>query len=225
MFRVWPKNLPSNVELLAVQLPGREKRIQDPPCRDINEIVKNIHADLQPYLDRPLAFFGYSMGTRIAYELARTIRKHHNIEPAHMFMAACKAPHIPEPPNPRYILPDNEFKEALRKLGGTPDEVLDNDELMELCLPAIRADFALKESYVHTPCDPFSCPVTSYCGAHDKEAPPEESTPWDKITTGPFRMRIFTGKHFFINDHLTTILDDISHELPPQNKYDLAKVI
>lgn len=225
MFRTWPKNLPPDVELLAVQLPGREKRIQDPPCRDMGAIVRNLHAALLPYLDRPLAFFGYSMGTRIAYELAREIRKQHNIEPAHMFIAACKAPHIPEAPNPRFILPDSEFTEALRDLGGTPDEILDNRELMELCLPAIRADFALKEGYVYTPCEPFSCPLTAYCGDNDNEAPPAETAPWSETTMGTFRMKIFAGEHFFINDHLPTMLSDISYKLSAKNNCDFAKAI
>lgn len=213
LFRKWPQFLPEDIELLAVQLPGREKRLFDPPCSDLAVIVHKLRAALQNYLDCPLGFFGYSMGTRIAYELARTLREQDNIQPACMFVAACKGPQIEEPPNPRYLLPDKEFKEALRDLGGTPDEVLENTELMDMYLPALRADFALKESYVHSPCPPFDCPITAYCGDHDKEAPQDESQTWDQETTAAFRLRCFPGGHFFIHDNLSELLSDMKSQL------------
>lgn len=210
LFRRWPGFLPSDVEILAVQLPGREKRLNHPPCADLRVIVDNLLTALCPFLDRPLAMFGYSMGTRIAFELARKLRARDGMEPAHLLMAACKAPQIPEPPNPRFLLPDAEFKEALRRLGGTPDEVLDNDELMDLFLPAVRADFALKESYVHQPCAPFACPITAFCGDRDDEAPPDEVSPWHTQTSGEFRMRIFEGRHFFMHDNFNAFLSAIA---------------
>ena len=134
-----------------------------------------------------------------------------------MFMAACKAPQIPEPPHPRFLLPDAQFKEALRQLGGTPDEVLDNTELMDIYLPAVRADFALKEGYVHRPCAPFHCPITVFCGDRDNEAPPADVTPWQLLTHGRFYMRTFEGGHFFLHDHFPAFLGAISQSLGCEN--------
>lgn len=218
MFRTWPDHLPSDVELLAVQLPGRERRVADPPCTDLAEVVDNVLQDLLPYLDRPLALFGYSMGTRIAYELARTLREWAGIEPVHLFVGACTAPQLPESAPPRWRLPDASFKEALRRLGGTSSDVLENDELMELYLPMIRADFALKEGYVHRPCPPFACPVTAYCGTQDVEAPVATMQAWQPRTNGPFRLRVFQGGHFFLHSRLPDVLADIAQALSPRSQ-------
>ena len=213
LFRGWPDRLPQDAEVLAVQLPGREKRLTEPPCVDLGYAVARIFRELLPLLDRPLALFGYSMGTRIVYELARTLRQQTGTEPLHLFVAACSAPHVPESAPPRHGLPDAAFKEALRRLGGTPEEVLDNAELMALYLPMIRADFALKEAYVHRPCPPFGCPVTAYCGLGDAEAPDPAMRAWQASSRGRFRLRLFEGGHFFLHGREPELLDDISQTL------------
>lgn len=213
LFRSWPDRLPPDAEVLAVQLPGREKRLAEPPCTDLGYAVARIFRELLPLLDRPLALFGYSMGTRIAYELARTMRLRAGTEPLHLFVAACSAPHVPESSPPRYDLPDDAFKEALQRLGGTPPEVLENAELMDLFLPMIRADFALKEGYVHRPWPPLACPVTAYGGLGDAEAPEAAMRAWQASSRGRFRLRLFAGGHFFLHDRESELLEDISQTL------------
>src|SRR5207244_548641 len=114
-------------------------------------LVQKLSQILLPYLNVPFALFGHSMGALISFELARQLRRQNDPQPVHLLISSCYAPHIPDPNPPIHALPESEFVEALRHLDGTPQEVLQDPELMQLVLPTLRADFALCETYVYTP--------------------------------------------------------------------------
>ncbi|HEX8922184.1 MAG TPA: alpha/beta fold hydrolase, partial [Pyrinomonadaceae bacterium] len=169
IFREWAQSLPATVEVCAIQLPGRGSRLLEPAITKMPRLIKAIAPALVPYLDKPFAFFGHSMGNIISLELARYLRKKMKIEPAHLFVSGSRAPQLPNTEPKSYNLPEAGFMAYLRRLNGTPAEILEHPELMELMLPVLRADFELVQTYVYTHAKPLACPITAFGGSLDKE--------------------------------------------------------
>lgn len=213
IYRTWGQQLPPLVEMRPVQLPGRENRMSEPPFTRVEPLVEAVAEALLPCLDRPFAFFGYSMGALVAFELARKLRAAVDLEPLQLFVAGRIAPHLVRREPPNYNLPDPELIEELRRLDGTPEEALEHPELMQLMLPLLRADFELVQTYTYADAAPLSCPVTAFGGAQDTEVSREELAGWAEHTTGAFSLRMFEGGHFFLHDAQEEILRIVSREL------------
>lgn len=212
IFRAWQKVLPEAIAVCPVQLPGRGARISEPPFTELGLLVRAAAQALAPHLDKPFAFFGHSMGALVGFELARHLRRGGGPQPVHLFVSGrCSPQTLKEPLADD--LPDSEFREALRRYNGTPAEVLENPELMELLLPAVRADFAVCKSYVHAPEPPFSFPVTAFGGLEDPGVSRECLDGWREHTTGPFVLRMLPGDHFFLNTSTRPLLEAIAKEL------------
>ncbi|MEM7481854.1 MAG: thioesterase domain-containing protein [Acidobacteriota bacterium] len=198
-YRRWPDDFPPEVDLCPVQLPGRENRIQEIPFDALDPLVESFaesHRDW--FRDLPFAFFGHSMGSLIAFELARWLRREGLPAPRHLFMSAHRAPHQPLREPPIYALPDAEFRNRLRRLNGTPEAVLQHPELMELLEPLLRADFAVNERYECRSEPPLDIPLTAYGGVEDPDVEAADLKAWGQHTTGPFQTRLFPGDHFFL---------------------------
>jgi medium-chain acyl-[acyl-carrier-protein] hydrolase len=201
IYRQWLTEMPAPVEVCAVQLPGREARLREQPFKDLPTLVAAAADGLAPYMDKPFAFFGHSMGAMVAYELARELRRRGQTGPVHLFLSGRRAAHLPDSHPMVHGLPDEEFKQELRRLGGTPEAVLEHQELMEMMLPMLRADFQLVETYAYHPEEPLVCPIAALGGLADAEAGQPELAPWRQHTTGDFSLRMFPGGHFFLHDH------------------------
>lgn len=123
-FRLWQDSLPGSIQLSAVQLPGRSERLLEPPFRQLPEMVQALGPALLPFLNKPFAFFGHSMGALIILELTRWLRLTENPMPVHLFVSGCRAPHLRNDGPPSHDLPQREFIERLRQLNGTPPDAL-----------------------------------------------------------------------------------------------------
>lgn len=215
LFRHFPNQLPPEVETCPVQLPGRENRLGELPFSDINALLPALSQALLPYLDKPYAFFGHSMGALISFELARALRRQENVPgPVHIFVSGHRAPQLPDPTPPVHHLPDEQFLDALRRLNGTSEAVLKNSELLQLLLPLLRADFSICDTYEYTQEAPLNCPITAFGGIEDEEAPCESIQAWRDQTSFTFRTRFFAGGHFyFLEEERETFLQALSQEL------------
>jgi medium-chain acyl-[acyl-carrier-protein] hydrolase len=213
IFRQWPQRLPANVQVSAAQLPGRGPRTREAPFKSLPALVEQITLAIEPHLDRPFAFFGYSLGAIVAFELARRLRQQGGLEPLRLFVAACRAPQIPETHEPTYNLPEPELLDRLRRLNGTPKEVLEHPELIQLMLPLLRADFEMVETYAYAAAPPLRSPISAFGGLHDQEVKREHLEAWRDQTTGDFNIRMFEGDHFFIHQAEPLLLDVIAREL------------
>ena len=212
VFRTWQNLLPPAIEVCRVQPPGRENRILEKPHDRLFPLIKQfVDAILEFVAETDFAFYGHSMGTRIAFEAAREIRRRTGRRPMHMFMAACNSPQFLEQP-PVHVLPDEQFIEVLRTLGGTPEEVLADADLMELFLPTLRADYALKETYLHRKEPSLDCPVTALGGTLDEETCPAGLAGWREYATS-FSLAWFDGGHFFLKSHEERLLALIAETL------------
>ncbi len=212
-FRWWPKELPPEWEVCPIQLPGREGRFQEEPYRRITTIVEDL-ADLLPsFLDLPFGIFGYSLGGIIGFELTRALRRRGLPQPFHLIVAACEAPHARTDHPPTYNLPKAEFIHSLRKMGGTPELVLDNPDLFDLFIPLLRADFEANETYVYQDEPPLACPISAYGGLEDKSISRNSLEMWQEQTTNSFNLRLFPGDHFFIRDHNEQLLNMLARDI------------
>jgi len=209
IYRPWIKQL-TTIEVCPAQLPGRGNRIKEPLFTRLTSLVEEMLKEIPPYLDLPFAMFGHSMGAVIGFELARRIRDEHGVEPAHIFISARRAPQIPDNDPITYDLPGPEFIEELHRLQGTPKEVFENPELMQLMIPLLRADFEVCQTYEYKPTPPLKCPMTVFGGTKDQDVPRELLEPWRDLTTGPFVLRMFPGDHFFLHTHETEIMKVLS---------------
>src|ERR1043165_214700 len=210
IFRQWPELLSPAIEVRAVHLPGRGARLSEPPFEDVQSLVDAFLPVMAEHLDEPFAFFGHSMGGAIAFELSRRLFGTLDVEPRHLFISGRRAPHLPNVERPIYNLPEPEFKEELRRLNGTPAEVLDHPELMGMLIPILRADFTLSQTYKCESRPSLSCPLTVFGGADDRHDDPTGLEAWREHTIDPFSRRMFDGDHFFINtarQHLLCVLE------------------
>ncbi|NEP15070.1 MAG: thioesterase [Symploca sp. SIO2C1] len=211
IFRLWANELPSQIEVCPVQLPGRGTRLREPPFTEISPLVQALMEVLPPYLDRPFAFFGYSMGGLISFELTRELRRQNFPIPSQLFIACRRAPQIPYPKPFTHQLSDAEFLEDLRQKGGTSEVVLQNSELMQVFMPILRADLALNDTYTYTTELPLDCPIWTFGALQDQEVRSEQLAAWSEQTTSSFSQEMFPGNHFFlINEGRSLLLQAIS---------------
>jgi medium-chain acyl-[acyl-carrier-protein] hydrolase len=209
----WTASLPEDVQICPVPLPGRENRLKEQPFTNMEALVTSIACSLQPYLDRPFALFGHSMGAMICFELAQYLGQNFQLTPSKLLVSGCRAPHIPFPDLLTYHLPTAEFLKELRRLGGTPQEVLNNTELMELLMPTLRADFQSIETYSYQKYPPLSCPITVFGGSKDLQVKHHLLQAWEQHTTAEFKLNMLSGDHFFIHSHQHELLRLLTQEL------------
>ncbi len=212
-YRPWTAEMPAEIDVLPVQLPGRERRLREPSYTRLEPLVEAAAKALVPYLDRPFAIFGHSMGSLIGYEVAQWLRRERGLEPLHLLASARRAPQLPPDPDEYYKLPDPELIEQLREINGTPAEALEHPELMELMLPLLRADFELNDTYQPIVHPPLECPVTAFGGVEDGEVARDELEAWRGVTAGPFRLRMFDGDHFYLHRHQSALRQAVSETL------------
>lgn len=196
-----------------VNLPGRGKRLREPPITRLSTLVHEIAAAIQPELNKPFAFFGHSMGALIAFELAHHLRTQGQTIPAHLIVSGRHAPHLPKSNPPTHDLPDKEFMEELRRLNGTPKEALEHPELMQLMLPILRADFAICETYVYDAKPALDCHTAAFGGLDDNNVSREEIAGWREHTNTFFTMLMFPGDHFYLHSAQPILLEAITHLL------------
>ncbi|MGW1894073.1 thioesterase II family protein [Streptomyces sp. NPDC002004] len=212
LFRPW-RALGPGIDVHPVLLPGRESRLHEPPVHRIEQLIEPLYDAISGYLDRPYAFFGHSMGAIVAYEMARRFSGGPFGDPLCLMVSGRCAPHL-QSTRPQFsALSDPEFVDALRDLNGTPTEIFDEPELLELFLPALRADFELNELYRPLPGPVLSCPVTAYVGADDPKVNRAELAHWHETTAGPFTLRAFDGDHFYLKGGRSDVLRAIEDDL------------
>lgn len=214
VYRTWPNDLPAEIEMCAVQLPGRENRFREAPMSELTEVVRALAQALQPRLNLPFAFWGHSLGGLICYELAHFLRTEYGREPVRLFISARRAPHLPEPLAPIHALPNDEFiAQMQQRYGGIPQAILQAPDLLNAMLPMLRADFALFENYVHETRAPLHCPLTVFGGEHDRIVERRDLEAWREHTSGNFVLHILEGDHFFLRSAQASLTREISRQL------------
>lgn len=199
-FRPLASHLRQDVAIFAASLPGRGSRITESPVDDVRSLASSLADAVSAASERDFIFFGHSMGALLSFEVARELRRRGSAAPAGLVVSGARGPAVAGRGGGKqhHDLPRDELIEHLRKLGGTPPEVLEMPELMELLLPALRADFKICETYRYVSEPPLSVPLMVLSGEGDEEVRPEHAAAWRSETTGECTIRSFPGGHFFI---------------------------
>jgi medium-chain acyl-[acyl-carrier-protein] hydrolase len=213
IFRSWGSFLPPDVEVRGVQLPGRGSQLRTAPHTDFVPLLQEIAERFAGEASGRFVFFGHSLGALVAFELARELRRRGLRQPVHLFVSGLGAPQLSPAPVLDPELPDAEFVAGLRELKGTPEEVLDNEELMQLVLPALKADFRICASYRYLHDRPLDCPISSFGGLQDPAATREQVEAWSAQTVGGFSVTMFDGDHFYLDRARMSLLQTMALRL------------
>ncbi|HEX2908938.1 MAG TPA: alpha/beta fold hydrolase [Phototrophicaceae bacterium] len=219
MLRSWPGVLPPVVEICAVQLPGQGSRFREQPFTRITPLIEALLPVLTPYLDLPFVFWGYSMGSLVAFELARALGRD-QVFPQHLFVAARRAPQVATRETPLHPLTEAAFiREVQRRYNGIPASVLREPDLLALFLPVLRANLEMIETHVYEAGAPLPCPISAFGGLHDPTVSAEGIMAWGQQTSASFKYFMYPGDHFFWQqqqaDVLQTMANDLRALLPP----------
>ena len=212
-FYRWPALIAAGTEVARVHLPGREARLGVPLFRRLLPLVDALVGELISWIDGPFSLFGHSMGALLVFELAKELRRRHNLLPGHLFVSGYRAPQLLPSDSPFSQLSDTDFLSRILQYGGVPDVVAQNEEMMEIFLPILRADFEMTEGYVYEEGPPLECPLTAFGGLSDSKFDREKIMAWEVQTSGVFRAHFFPGGHFFIQDSEPWVLNQINLEL------------
>lgn len=213
-YRTWTADLPADVELCLVQLPGRESRWKDAPFLGMADLIATAHDGLREHFDRPYAFFGHSLGGLVAFELARALRASGSRGPSHLFVSAHRAPQLPNPHPEMRHLDDGLFVDEIkRRYGGIPQAVLDTPDLLQLVLPCLRADFTVFETYQYLDGPRLEVPISAFGGTTDGYVKREALAEWAAQTSQPFSLRMLPGDHFYLQNDRAAVLASIASAL------------
>lgn len=205
-YRHWTRTLPPEIDVCAIQLPGRGNRLRERPLTKMSLAVELVGKEIVSLLDRHYAFFGHSMGAILAFEVARLLRRGGHRGPTHLFVSGHKAPQLPNTGPFTYNLPDEKFIEELQRLNGTPVEVLEHPDMMRMMLPLLRADFESIQTYSYKHEPPLECPITALGGLMDPDISRETLEPWREQTLAAFNLQMFPGDHFFLHQEQDRVL-------------------
>jgi pyochelin biosynthesis protein PchC len=209
-FRV-SRSLSPRVDVLAVQYPGRQDRRAEPCIEDIGLLADQITASLQPWIDRPMALFGHSMGAILGFEVALRLEAAGAPVTA-LFASGRRAPstHRDEAV---HLRDDSGIIAEVRSLSGTHARIIENDKIIRTALPSIRSDYKATETYRHRPGTRVACPIHALVGDNDPKATVDEARRWNDHTTGGFELSVFPGGHFYLDQQAPTVLEKISRTL------------
>lgn len=214
VFRTWSELMPREIEVCPVQLPGRENRLGEPAFSSLPPLIEKLADRMSPYLEMPYALFGHSMGSLVCFELARYLRRTAPAsEPVALFVSGHRAPQLPASSPPICNLPEPAFIERLRHLQGTPEEVLQNEELLHLLMPLLRADFTLCENYTYYHEPPLNCPLSAFGGLQDTEVGIKTISAWREQTRSNFKQHFFPGGHFFLHKEQVALVRTLVQDL------------
>lgn len=208
-YRPWIKNLHPDVELVLIQLPGRGARFSEAPFKSMDVMVKAIGVALNLLDKKPFIFFGHSMGARVAYELALQLFMDKQRLPSHIIVSGSPAPFIERKKELTHDLPDEAFMRHVRELKGTPEEVLQDDELMQLLLPVLRADFKIVESYCNKCIQKIPARVSVFAGKKD-DIDLKDMESWLMLFESNTGLSWFNGGHFFVDEFSAEVLLEIN---------------
>jgi medium-chain acyl-[acyl-carrier-protein] hydrolase len=204
LYREWTVACSADVEIGAVELPGRGTRQEEPPLTQFTEVVEAMTEAFLPLTEKDLALFGHSLGALIAFEVARSLQRRCGRPPVHLIVSGCRAPHLPD--DSPDICDVEAMLTYIRALGGNP-----NEEMITRRWPLLQADFALRASYRYRVEEgPLSCPITAFWGERDSAASEADTSQWSVQTRHTFVQYAFPGNHFFVHQAQGLLLQRVN---------------
>jgi surfactin synthase thioesterase subunit len=202
-YRPWTALAGDALEILPLQLPGRERLIDEEPYRNVHRAVDGLLAQLREHLSGDdgtrVALFGHSLGAVLAYELAHRLVAEPDLELAHLFVSGS-----PEPARGREQratgLSDEDFLARVGEFAGYHHPALDDPEMREMILPALRADVEMHENYVPSTALALDAPLTVIRGEDDELVDYADAESWSKVAGRDFEHIEVPGGHMYLTD-------------------------
>jgi isopentenyl diphosphate isomerase/L-lactate dehydrogenase-like FMN-dependent dehydrogenase/surfactin synthase thioesterase subunit len=190
--------LPDDVELLAFQYPGRRDRRSEPCATDLSALADEAARVLAPYADVPLSLLGHSMGALVAFETARRLEAHATL--AHVFVSAARPPDEDWEERDLDALTDDQIIAELRRLGGVPEALLQEEDIVAEILRLLRADHRALRRY-HCAADAvLKAPITVLLADADPKNALNQMHGWARHTADSFDIEVLSGGHFALTD-------------------------
>ncbi len=210
----WPQLLPDGVELLAVQYPGRQNRIAEPCFESLPELAAAVAVALKAHTGLPLVMFGHSMGSAVAYEVARALRQDGQEVPR-LMVSGRGAPHVGYGGRRRPGLDDASLIAVVRALSGTDADAYEHPDMRELLMPSLRADYTMLDRYrPAAPEERLDVPVTVFGGEDDPACPVAELASWEEVTGAGSEVLTYPGGHFYLREHERALVAEVARRLP-----------
>ncbi|MBN6100565.1 thioesterase [Xanthomonas sp. CFBP 8703] len=206
VFRQWANAMPAEVELCILETPGRARRMTEPLEASLPRLVERLVPVFAACTDKPFVFFGHSLGAIVAYELARALAAAKLPCPSQLIVSAKQAPHLPYTRR-LFDLPREQFIDALRELNGTPDELLQNEELLDLVVAVLRNDLEMAFNYRYSGAPLRHVPILAFGGRDDPHVDIQTVLAW-KTHTAQFRSEIYPGGHFYLQRESKNVVRD-----------------
>lgn len=234
VFDNWGDAFHPDIEIISVEAPGRLGRIDEEPVRTIEQFARGLYPELREKLDRPYALLGHCLGGLTLYETLRYFQARRDPMPRHIFVSGARPPSVLRAPgsfeeelNQRlksyvdykagrlgYQQPDEVFAEIVRAFGiSESSKMLEEEELRQLVLPTVRAEFEMTSRYVYLPERPFSVPITCFRGLRDDYFKRVHASIWSKFTTDQFELFERDTGHFAIVEDFEFIRSNIEARL------------
>jgi acyl transferase domain-containing protein/surfactin synthase thioesterase subunit/acyl carrier protein len=233
-FRSWTQRLDPSIELVAIEPPGRQTRIEEAPIRELATFVEQLVDVLRPFLDKPFAVYGHCLGALTLFETVHALISRYGLAPVHVFVSGARTPdelHRPQEfetkllerllklPGynvfePIYRQPDDVFAEAILQFNVVATESLLGDaELRRLILPVIRADFEMSSNYRYASREPWDIPITCLTGTHDAYVSPANARAWGRFTRRQLQLFMVETEHFLVVDDNEFVIQVLNREL------------
>jgi surfactin synthase thioesterase subunit len=200
------------VETVFFELPGRGDRYNEELLTDMEDVLVDLFLQIKPYLNRPFAFFGHSMGSLVSFLLAHLLKEQGLPLPIHLFLSGRVPPTLIDEADRLYLLPKNSFWQGINDFGGVPTELLKYPDLMQIYEPMIRADLQVLDSYDYDELEALNIPFSIFHGTKEK-LNGESALKWQEFSSRELSIHEFEGDHFFILQKSREIIDVIQHKL------------
>ena len=213
IFNSWSEKLPSDTEVISIQLPGRENRLKETPFTRLKPLIQTLTPLFEEYLDVPFAFFGHSMGALLSFEVARELRRKSWSVPECLFVSAYRAPQIPDLDLPIYQLPDAKFIKAVSDYQGISEQNLQNLESRQILISNLKADFEILQTYFYTKEEPLESHIYAFGGLADPKVSRQQLAAWEQQTKIDFQLKMFNGNHFFWREAEDEVISTIKEAI------------
>jgi surfactin synthase thioesterase subunit len=212
-FHSFKTHVAEDVSLWAVAPPGRQQRLSEPHEGNLDRWIEAIGREVDRLSGRPVVLFGHSFGAMLAFEVAHWLRDNGRAAVKLICVSSRRAPGVPSRVPQLANAPDDELILWMRHLGGSHNELLGSEEMLDLVLPPLRDDLALDVAYRPRERDALDIPILALAGRDDPILDPAEMSDWRSRTTGQFELHILPGGHFHLHDDPECVLQLVRRAL------------
>lgn len=194
-FRSWLAHLPEEIDLLAVQYPGREERFNEPRIACLSTLAAHIAQALLALPARTLLLFGHSMGAALAYEVGLRLETAGR-GAAHVFVSAHPPPHR-QPASDLHRQDDTVLIADILRQDAEAAGLWADPQLRALFLPTLRSDYQAIETWRPERLQPLAAPIDVLLARGDQEVSHDQAQDWADLTCHTPDISLFEGDHFY----------------------------